>query len=913
MTDGVYIRGQRGDIYLMVGDFDVLELTDEDEARSLLESLGENVADLLEPRSLSSFDLDDAGDPTVAREELIRTLAAEISSGRLVPVRVDPPFRGLDPVRSVPLSDLVEPRSDPPPDPLRPGGKTSPVEKTLSYELRLVDELGVPIEDASLSLSVSGASRRLVTDADGRTRVDDATTGFAIAQVVELGALRDALRPRWEVIREGEWLAEREDHTYIDCAEPLPALKVRSERLHTIVLQPRVICARILELLFETNKAFPLPSALAHIRAVCELYEERPRAKVLIVGHTDTTGEPDVNKPLSLTRAQSIKAYLCDDVGAWLDYYGAHMHPNARWGSHEDQLMLGAVLAKSGEQLTDIPLRHFQATRGLKVDNDLGPNTRRALIAEYMSADNASLPAGIEAIAHGCGEAFPLEKTASESKTAHAIDRRVELFFFDGDLGILPPPQGEISGPEHREYPEWRRRSVETHSFRAIIEPPVRQPTRSFPGAMFGFDSAFPTSAITHLVKFAQELTDKHKEARIGLFGHADQRGDEVYNKNLADRRAEIAFALLTEDFPRFREVAHEEDWGADCYQAMLRTLGCNPGAIDGNPGELTASAVEAFRGEYNDDAFHPGDRRARAFGELPPGGALDTATKDAILDAYHADLCGAIEPARFLGPQFSGCGEFNPCSDDDTENRRVTLAIWGQDAPSANAFPCRKGDAGACDLVAAADDRRRCRFYREHVDEDPPRDDIEPFWDFAWLETPTKKAHLSALTTLPDCEDLTFTVQLSHTRPAELGSAGFGQDVAEHGPVMGRMSGLVRKGVAYALWTPEDYDPFEATSWFRHALLEPAPREVLPAYQPPVFTILGHGTWGVAGPPGSDLSRLELVEQREGPLVALRHDGKFILVRDGHKLGALRGEHRIIAVSQAERRFIGPEDEEDQ
>jgi hypothetical protein len=31
MTDGVFIRGQRGDIYLMVSDFDVVELTDEDE------------------------------------------------------------------------------------------------------------------------------------------------------------------------------------------------------------------------------------------------------------------------------------------------------------------------------------------------------------------------------------------------------------------------------------------------------------------------------------------------------------------------------------------------------------------------------------------------------------------------------------------------------------------------------------------------------------------------------------------------------------------------------------------------------------------------------------------------------------------------------------------------------------------
>ena len=159
------------------------------------------------------------------------------------------------------------------------------------------------------------------------------------------------------------------------CSAPLPSVQVRAGRVHTIVVQPRVICARILELLFDTNKSFLLPSALEHIREIRKLYDTRPRAKVLIVGHTDITGEPDVNDPLSLNRAKAVQAYVTDDVKAWLDFYEDHMHAKARWGPHEDHLMLQAVLAESGEDLTDTPLRHFQATRGLAPDGKLGPIT----------------------------------------------------------------------------------------------------------------------------------------------------------------------------------------------------------------------------------------------------------------------------------------------------------------------------------------------------------------------------------------------------------------------------------------------------------------------------------------------------------------------------------------------------------
>ena len=456
MSDAVWVRGYYGERYVLVDGREVLDLHTEAEARRFLEELGEQALEAIDPRALPPGLRADF-QASSSREDQLTVLAQMLSSGKFTVVRLQRPFHRLDAVKSVNLSDLIEPKLDDPP--VKP-------KETFTYEVRIVDELGEPVEGVPVTLSVSGSSRRLETDGDGRVKVDDATSGSTVVQLPDLVALQDALRPRWEQPRGEQWLDEPDDHTYVDCSAPLPSVQVRAGRLHTIVVQPRVICARILELLFETNKCFLLPSALEHIRKVRKLYDTRPRGKVLIVGHTDITGDPNVNDPLSLNRAKAVKAYLRDDVQTWLDFFEPHMHPKARWGPHEEQLMLQAVLAESGEDLTDTPLRHFQATRGLDPDGKLGPITREAIVAEYMSIDGTTLPEGIEPIAHGCGENFPLEEEeGQDAKTKHAHDRRVELFFFDGDLGVLPPVSGENSAPGSAAYPEWRRRSVETHSF----------------------------------------------------------------------------------------------------------------------------------------------------------------------------------------------------------------------------------------------------------------------------------------------------------------------------------------------------------------------------------------------------------------------------------------------------------------
>ncbi len=116
-------------------------------------------------------------------------------------------------------------------------------------------------------------------------------------------------------------------------------------------------------------------------------------------------------------------------------------------------------------------VRWFQRTRGLTVDGKAGPKTRRVLITEYMSLDGTSLKeerVEIQATAHGCGEHFPLDDTgealdaAPEDDKRDPIDRRVELFFFDPEFGIVPKPPGQNSKAGSAEYPAWRKSVIET-------------------------------------------------------------------------------------------------------------------------------------------------------------------------------------------------------------------------------------------------------------------------------------------------------------------------------------------------------------------------------------------------------------------------------------------------------------------
>src|SRR5690606_37230863 len=145
------------------------------------------------------------------------------------------------------------------------------------------------------------------TDGAGHCRLDGAREDFGRIRATDLSALREHLRPRWDTIRAEPWLEPDADHSVHRLEEGrVIGGQLLPETLHTVVVQPWCIRARLFGMYFDTNKAFLPPAAMAGIRGIKRLYDEHPSSHLLVVGHTDTTSDPWYNDPLSLERANSV-------------------------------------------------------------------------------------------------------------------------------------------------------------------------------------------------------------------------------------------------------------------------------------------------------------------------------------------------------------------------------------------------------------------------------------------------------------------------------------------------------------------------------------------------------------------------------------------------------------------------------
>src|SRR5262249_273744 len=109
-----------------------------------------------------------------------------------------------------------------------------------------------------------------------------------------------------------------------------------------VTLPPRVFRLRMTGLLFDTDKAFLLPSAMKSIRRLKNLYDEHKGLEVLVTGHTDTVGGPEHNLGLSEERAAAMAAFLADQDGVWLPFYSPGKKSKV-WGTLEDQHMLSVL------------------------------------------------------------------------------------------------------------------------------------------------------------------------------------------------------------------------------------------------------------------------------------------------------------------------------------------------------------------------------------------------------------------------------------------------------------------------------------------------------------------------------------------------------------------------------------------
>lgn len=388
-------------------------------------------------------------------------------------------------------------------------GKSPPLAP--AYEVQVIDEIGEPVPDATLEFDVAGTTKTRTTNAGGVATVVTQTKANATVSVTNAPELEPELKARWKKVRGLQNLAESQPNTNRFPRELPTTFGVQNTGRHLLCIRPPVVLARLHGTYFAKNKCFLLPTAVPSLQELVAIYDENevahsqsptaastpePRTEVLIVGHTDTSGDKQYNIELSAERAESLTAYLLDDSDSWLAWFGSGKPEKKRWGAAEESMMIGSLvpddeIALKGEtqayqEWHNAQAEHPSGWKQLEPDGVMGPETRKQLVIDYMNHDATSLDPAVRVVGYGCGEMFPMDATTGEVDAAPADgsdeqeDRCVEVFLFSRPFGILPPVPGVAEGAApkkatrakdgEQEYLEWRRRTQVTHSLSSSFE-----------------------------------------------------------------------------------------------------------------------------------------------------------------------------------------------------------------------------------------------------------------------------------------------------------------------------------------------------------------------------------------------------------------------------------------------------------
>ncbi len=385
------------------------------------------------------------------------------------------------------------------------------------FKVTVVDEMGNPVKPPSADQKLwlrfrHGSDDHLVpADDEGvatytTSKADSVNVTFESAE-----ALAWVMRPIWTncrgIARKG-WVPADDTTTAVslfggnivkaiadaattattrpkETLEPFFGVQASPDKPITLSVQPLVIMVRMLGELFDIDKCFLLPKAIDNVQQLVKLRNEYQLTNVLIVGHTDTSANDAYNLDLSLQRTSAMMAYLFNDAKSWYAWYGEDKKQSKRWGTTEDNYMIQTLLDGQSNYDTSVlgyrqwhnaneaTLKDKAPDKGayyetLDKNGKIDEQTRMQLIYDYMNREDTTVPDGTPIQVHGCGEFFPLsasgEKVDQTTPDGQHIqkDRRVEVFLFPSELGVLPPVPGEkASGRGEKEYPEWRFRAVD--------------------------------------------------------------------------------------------------------------------------------------------------------------------------------------------------------------------------------------------------------------------------------------------------------------------------------------------------------------------------------------------------------------------------------------------------------------------
>lgn len=328
---------------------------------------------------------------------------------------------------------------------------------------------------------------------------------------------------------------------------------------------------------------------------------------------------------------------------------------------------------------------------------------------------------------------------------------------------------------------------------RVVLVRPERAPAFAASHGGFGPNSTFPGPAVLSLLLHTHRLGAREAALpsfgahKFQIFGHADGTASDADNKTISERRADVLQAWLSGHTPTMLDQASDGDWGPAEQQVMLRSLGCDPGPIDGLVEVLTEAAVERFQERYNSLAFHR-DGTQPLHPSLEVDGDLGPITHQALVDAYTTKFSPHVAPDDYLGANAShGCAAFNAATQErlDPANRRVTLVVHPGELTYPDAAPCVRGNPDVCAVVD--DHEHRCMWYREHVKEVQAAASIHHHYAGSWLRLTNGHVLLSVLTTVGDGEALAFTVR------------------EEGGEALAELEGTVQQGVGQVVWDPPE------------------------------------------------------------------------------------------------------------